>query len=111
MTYNEFYHLQIGDVVEIHFGDSFSAYVVIIINKKLSMESSRVIECIYYCKTIHPSKFLNLTGWYDDTSLVLCMDDRNTKGTFCYGYVDMDWQIGYARCRNLNDLNIFKGDI
>ena len=28
-------------------------------------------------------------------------------GTFCYGYVDMDWQIGYARCRNLNDLKTY----
>jgi flagellar motor switch protein FliM len=40
MTYEEFYHLQIGDVVTIHSGDSFSAYVVIIINPKLQMVMS-----------------------------------------------------------------------
>lgn len=111
MTYNEFINLQVGDMVKINseditYGDSC---IVIIINKKLSKESPNVVD--YYCKLIYPNKFQELMDWYDDTSLILCIDERNATGTFCYGYVDVNWSIGYAKCRSLDGLTIFKGDI
>lgn len=113
MTYEEFINLQIGDVVEISAGDIVcDSCIVIIVNKKLSMQPLKLIEYVYYCKTLYPNRFQELNNsWYDYTSIIIYIDKHNIVDTFVYGYVDVNWQIGYENCRYLSELTIFKGDI
>lgn len=83
MTYKEFYHLQVGDIIEIHSKESMlfiNPCVFIILNKECTRIESKVVHHAYgyeyLCECIHPNEFYLPKDYIDNKINIIENSDR-----------------------------------